>query len=201
LRYHAHRFSFRGSSFFQRSHHALFALVLPWAWRPDACRWRDEQIVDGQRPAKDKHGDICHERRLVRGVAAPVAGLVGLGVLLYWASIYYVGPDKGGDFSRADLYGVAPTLPLFVGVTLLGLVVAIGAALHALTRIALGRALLWLATLLLAAATALAFAGVDTLRYLSLAGPYLTPALMLASLASLISLASAGRVHTAALVR
>jgi hypothetical protein len=100
---------------------------------------------------------------------------------LYWASLFYVGLDKAGDFSRAELYGIAPTLPLFMGATLLGLTVAIGAALHALTRVALGRALLWLATLLLAAATALAFAGVDTVRYLSLAGPYLTPARALAS--------------------
>jgi hypothetical protein len=122
-------------------------------------------------------------------------------VLLYWASISYVGPDKGGDFSRAELYGVAPTLPLFVGATLLGPAVAIGAALHALTRAALGRALLWLATLLLAAATALAFAGVDTVLYLSLAGPCLTPALALASLAALTSLVSAERVQATTVVR
>ncbi|HEY7091645.1 MAG TPA: hypothetical protein VH393_00605 [Ktedonobacterales bacterium] len=138
---------------------------------------------------------------LLSGVAAPVATLVGLGVLLYWASISYVGPDKGGDFSRADLYGVAPTLPLFVGAILLGLVVAIGAAQHALQRAALGRALLWLAMLLLAAVTAMAFGGVDTVRYLSLAGPYLTPALALASLAALAALASAGRDNTPTVAR
>jgi hypothetical protein len=138
---------------------------------------------------------------LLSGVAAPVAALVGLGVLLYWASISSVGPDKGGDFSRAELYGVAPTLPLFVGAMLLSLVVAIGAALHALTRVVLGRALLWLATLLLVAATALAFAGVDTVRYLSLAGPYLTPALTLAVLASVAALVSAGRDNTPTVVR
>jgi hypothetical protein len=129
---------------------------------------------------------------LFSGVAAPFASVLGLGMLLYWASISYVGPDKGGDFSRAELDGVAPTLPLIVSATLLGLVVAIGAALHALQRVALGRALLWLATLLLAADTALAFAGVDTVHYLSLAAPYLTPALALASLASVAALVSAG---------
>ncbi len=133
---------------------------------------------------------------LLSGVAAPVAGLAGLGLLLYWASIEYVGPDKGGTFSRADLYGIAPTLPLFLGGLLLGLVVASGAALHALKRVALGRALLWLATLLLAAATVLAFAGVDTVRYLSIAGPHLVPALTLAALAALAALASAGRSTT-----
>ncbi len=141
---------------------------------------------------------------LLSGVAAPVAGLAGLVLLLYWASIEYVGPDKGGTFSRADLYGIAPTLPLFLGAMLLGMVVAIGAALHALKRVALGRALLWLATLLLAAATGLAFAGVDTVRYLSIAGPNLVPALTLAALASLASLAalaSAGRINTAPEVR
>jgi hypothetical protein len=138
---------------------------------------------------------------LLSGVAAPVASLAGLGVLLYWASISYVGPDKGGDFSRAELYGVAPTLPLFVGVALLSLAVATGAGLHALQRVALGRALLWLATLLLAAATALAFAGVDTVRYLSLAGPYLTPALALASLASVAALVSAGHDSASNVIR
>jgi hypothetical protein len=138
---------------------------------------------------------------LLSGVAAPVAALVGLGVLLYWASIYYVGPDKGGDFSRAELYGVAPTLPLFVGAALLGLVVAIGAALDALQRLAVGRALLWLATLLLAAGTALAFAGVDTIRYLSLAGPNLVPALTLSALASLAALASARHDSASTVIR
>jgi hypothetical protein len=58
--------------------------------------------------------------------------MAGLGVLLYWASIYYVGPDKGDDFRRADLYGAAPSLPVFVGAVLLGLAAAIGAALHVL---------------------------------------------------------------------
>jgi hypothetical protein len=65
---------------------------------------------------------------LLSGVAAPVAGLAGLGLLLYWPSIEYLGPDKGGTFSRADLYGIAPTLPLFLGALLLGVLVAIGAA-------------------------------------------------------------------------
>jgi hypothetical protein len=134
---------------------------------------------------------------LLSGVAAPVAGLAGLGLLLYWASIEYVGPDKGGTFSRAALYGIAPTLPLFLGALLLGLVVAIGAALHALKRVPFGRALLWLATLLLAAATVLAFAGVDTVHYLSIAGPHFVPALTLAALAALAALASAGRITTA----
>jgi hypothetical protein len=123
---------------------------------------------------------------------------VGLGWLLHWASIYYVSPDIGRYFSRADLDGIAPTLPLFVGATLLGIVVAIGVALHAINRVAVGRALLWLATLLLAAATALAFAGVDTVHYLTLAGPNLVPALTLASLAAL---ASAGHGHTTTVVR
>jgi hypothetical protein len=97
---------------------------------------------------------------------------VGLGWLLHWASIYYVSPDIGRYFSRADLDGIAPTLPLFVGATLLGMVVAIGAAL--------------------------AFAGVDTVHYLSLAGPNLVPALTLSSLAAL---ASAGHGHTTTVVR
>jgi hypothetical protein len=78
------------------------------------------------------------------------------------------------------------------------LAVGLGAALHAAETPAspVGVALLWLATLLLAAATALAFAGVDTVRYLSLAGPYLTPALALAALASVAALASSGHDST-----
>jgi hypothetical protein len=143
-------------------------------------------------PTQPRPPSLLGWLELLSGVAAPVAALVGLGVLLYWASIYYVSPDKGGYFSRAALDGVSATLPLFLGATLLGLVVSIGAALHALQHVAFGRALLWLATLLLATATALAFAGLDTLRYLALAGPYLVPALVLSALASLSALGSAG---------
>jgi hypothetical protein len=138
---------------------------------------------------------------LLSGVAAPVAALVGLGVLLYWASIYYIGPDKDGDFSCAALDGVSATLPLFLGATLLTLVVAIGAALHALQRDEFGRALLWLTTLLLAGAWALAFAGVDAVRYLSLAGPSLVPTLALSALASLAALAPAGHDSASNVVR
>jgi hypothetical protein len=152
-------------------------------------------------PTQPRPPSLLGWLELLSGVAAPVAGLVGLGVLLYWASISYVSPDKGGYFSRAALDGVSATLPLFLGATLLGLVVAIGAALHALQRVAFGRALLWLATLLLAAATAQAFAGIDTVRYLSLAGPNLVPTLALSALASLAALVSAGHNSASTVVR
>lgn len=148
-------------------------------------------------PTLPRHPSALGWVELLSGVAVPVAGIAGLYLLLYWSSIYYNGPNRGGYFSRATLNGLATTLPLFLGGVLLSVLVGFGAAAHAIAHAPAGRVLLWLATLLLAAATALAFAGlsINAVPYLALAGPYLVPALILAAIAALTSLIPTTRVN------
>jgi hypothetical protein len=133
-------------------------------------------------------------RRVVEFASGVSSGLIGIATLFYlffFPSIQSTGPNFGGSFSVADLYGLGRVLPALLTFGLVAFLAAAGAASNALRGSRTGQALLILASLALAAAALASWLVDDTTFYLHSVGMALLPSLALALIA--IVLAFVGR--------
>jgi hypothetical protein len=133
-------------------------------------------------------------RRVVELAAGAASGMLGIATLVYlflFPSIQYTGPDFGGTFSVAEVYGWGRVLPALLTFGVVAFLAAVGASSNALSGSRTGQALLSVAALALAAAALASWFVDDTTFYLHSVGSGLLPSLALALVA--VVLAFVGR--------
>jgi hypothetical protein len=138
----------------------------------------------------DSHLPVSRVVELVCGAASGLIGIATLYYMFFFPSIQYTGPNFGGNFSVADLYGLGRALPALLTFSLVAFLVAAGAASNALRGSRAGQALLIIAALALGAAALAGWFVDDTMFYLHSVGMGLLPSFALALVA--VALAFAG---------
>jgi hypothetical protein len=147
----------------------------------------------------ESHLPVRRVVELTSGVSSGLIGIATLFYLFFFPSIQSNGPNFGGDFSIADLYGVGRVLPALLTFGLVAFLAAAGASANALRSSRTGEALLIIEALALAAAALASWFVDDTTFYLHSVGMGLLPSLALALLALVLAFVGrSGQVPEAA---